>query len=69
MVCLNPLERRIAEATGKVIRDDTSNTPTILMDDAMTNATIIMNMRWKPLTGIPEAFACSSSKEIKNNSL
>jgi hypothetical protein len=52
-----------------VINDETSRIPTILMDAAITKATIIINIKCKLVAGIPEALACSSSNERMNHSL
>ncbi len=45
MACLKLLAIRILAATGKVIRADTSNTPTIRMDAEIANAVNIINSK------------------------
>ena len=52
----------IAAATGMIIKDDTSNTPTITIDKETTKARTNVDTNWKRPILIPTSFAYASSK-------
>ncbi len=45
IACLKLLAMRMLAATGSVISEETSNTPTMRIDDAMTRATSTINKK------------------------
>jgi hypothetical protein len=56
-------------AAGITINADTSKAPTILMDTATVMATIMVNIIFTKLTGIPDIKAASSSNVMYRSSL